>query len=72
MRRSTATILLLSTERVKRRSVGSQVIATALHVCEEFLGVLEHSDIDVAVETPPSVKEQQWAEFLQDYYNVVQ
>lgn len=52
--------------------MGSAMINTALHVCQEFLSVLEHGDIDITVETPPSVKEQQWAEFLQDYYMVVQ
>lgn len=44
----------------------------ALDACQQFLSVLEHCDIDVAIETPPAVEEQQWAEFLQDYYMVVQ
>ncbi|KAF7659892.1 hypothetical protein LDENG_00291510 [Lucifuga dentata] len=57
--------------KLKHRFVGPRIIDTALHVCQEFLGVLEHSDIDVTMETPPSVKSQQWAEFLQDYYMVV-
>lgn len=67
-------ILFFSTEldNVEHRFVGSDMINTALHVCQEFLSVLEHGDIDVAVENPISVKEQQWAEFLQDYYMVVQ
>lgn len=57
---------------VEHRFVGSDVIITALRVCQEFLSVLEHGDIDVSLEKTPSVKEQQWAEFLQDYYMVVQ
>ncbi|XP_031177245.1 tubulin monoglycylase TTLL3 isoform X1 [Sander lucioperca] len=56
---------------VEHRFVGPAMIDMALHVCQEFLSVLEHVDIDVTVETPPSVEEQQWAEFLQDYYMVV-
>ncbi|XP_053297907.1 tubulin monoglycylase TTLL3 [Pleuronectes platessa] len=56
-------------DNVEHRSVGPETIDTALHVCEEFLSVLEHGDIDV--KTPPAVEEQQWAEFLQDYYMVV-
>ncbi|XP_060925221.1 tubulin monoglycylase TTLL3 [Limanda limanda] len=54
---------------VEHPSVGPETIHTALHVCEEFLSVLEHGDIDET--TPPAVEEQQWAEFLQDYYMVV-
>lgn len=67
-------IMFLSAEldNVERRFVGPGMIDMALHVCQEFLSVLEHGDIDVTVETPPSVEEQQWAEFMQDYYMVVQ
>ncbi|XP_056129470.1 tubulin monoglycylase TTLL3 [Lampris incognitus] len=53
------------------RSVGPVMIDRALHVCQEFLSRLEHSDIDVSMETPPALTEQQWAEFLQDYGLVV-
>ncbi|XP_041638588.1 tubulin monoglycylase TTLL3 [Cheilinus undulatus] len=48
---------------------GPGLIHFALHMCEEFLSVLEHNDIDVSVET--SLEEPQWAAFLQDYYKVV-
>lgn len=67
-------ILFLSTEldSVEHRFVGPGMIDVALRACQDFLSVLEHGDIDVTVETPPSVEEQQWAEFLQDYYMVVQ
>uniref|UniRef100_A0A3Q3L4L8 Tubulin tyrosine ligase-like family, member 3 n=1 Tax=Mastacembelus armatus TaxID=205130 RepID=A0A3Q3L4L8_9TELE len=66
-------ILFFSTElgNVEHRFVGPEMIDTALHVCQEFLSILEHSDIDIRVGTRPSVEEQQWAEFLQDYYMVV-
>uniref|UniRef100_A0A3P8SUP6 Tubulin tyrosine ligase-like family, member 3 n=1 Tax=Amphiprion percula TaxID=161767 RepID=A0A3P8SUP6_AMPPE len=47
------------------------IIDTALHVCQEFLNALTHSDIDVTAETPPSGEEWQWVQFLQDYYMVV-
>ncbi|XP_076012503.1 tubulin monoglycylase TTLL3 [Genypterus blacodes] len=56
---------------VEHRFVCPQIIDIALHVCQEFLNGLEHSDIDVTMETPPSVKEQQWSQFLHDYYAVV-
>lgn len=57
---------------MEHQFVGPGMIDIALHVCQEFLSVLEHGDIDVTVETPPSVEERQWEEFLQDYYRVVQ
>ncbi|XP_008305261.1 tubulin monoglycylase TTLL3 [Stegastes partitus] len=56
---------------LEHRFVGPEMIDTALHVCQDFLIALKHGDIDVTAETPPSVEEQQWAEFLQDYYMVV-
>ncbi|KAG8007885.1 Tubulin monoglycylase TTLL3 [Nibea albiflora] len=58
-------------DNAERRCVGPGMIDMALRTCEEFLNVLEHGDIDVTVDTHPSVEEQQWAEFLQDYYMVV-
>ncbi|KAM8758098.1 tubulin monoglycylase TTLL3 isoform 1-T2 [Acanthopagrus schlegelii] len=58
-------------DKVEHQFVGPGMIDIALHVCQEFLSVLEHGDIDVTVETPPSVEERQWEEFLQDYYRVV-
>ncbi|XP_034546775.1 tubulin monoglycylase TTLL3 isoform X2 [Notolabrus celidotus] len=51
--------------------VAPGIIDLAVHVCQDFLSVLEHSDIDVTVETPPSVEEGQWAKFMEDYYKVV-
>ncbi|XP_029990490.1 tubulin monoglycylase TTLL3 isoform X2 [Sphaeramia orbicularis] len=56
-------------ENVEHQIVGPGMIDTALHVCQEFLTILEHGDIDL--ETSPSVEEQQWAEFLPEYYMVV-
>lgn len=53
-------------------TVGASVIETALQTCEHFLSVLDHCDIDVSVDTPPSALAQHWAEFLHDYYMVAQ
>ncbi|XP_064154543.1 tubulin monoglycylase TTLL3-like isoform X1 [Anguilla rostrata] len=61
-------------KRCKRRaieSVGSGIIDSALLVCQDFLDTLEHNDIDISMETPPSLTEQQWAEFLHSYYMIV-
>ncbi|XP_067097241.1 tubulin monoglycylase TTLL3 [Osmerus mordax] len=53
------------------RTVGPGIIDRALNVCQEFLYSLDHSDIDVIMETPPCLSEQQWAEFMRDYYLLV-
>lgn len=48
------------------------MIDSALKVCQDFLDSLEHNDIDIALETPPSLTEQEWLEFIHNYYLVVQ
>ncbi|XP_029358893.1 tubulin monoglycylase TTLL3 [Echeneis naucrates] len=58
-------------DHMEHRFVGPEIITTALHVCQEFLSVLDHGDIDATVRTTPAVDEQQWPEFLRDYYMVV-
>lgn len=57
--------------RVKQR-VGAELIDTALCVCQEYLNSLEHCDIDISLEAPPTLSEQQWAKFIQGYYLVIQ
>ncbi|KAM6947949.1 LOW QUALITY PROTEIN: tubulin monoglycylase TTLL3-like [Lycodopsis pacificus] len=60
--------------RSKLRSspvVLSQMINNALRVCQEFLESLEHGDIDVPLETPQTLTEEEWAEFINGYYLVV-
>ncbi|KAJ8258639.1 hypothetical protein COCON_G00176510 [Conger conger] len=51
--------------------VPSSVIQRALCVCQEFMDSLEHSDIDVAMETSPTLTQQEWDEFIHNYYRVV-
>ncbi|XP_030634273.1 tubulin monoglycylase TTLL3-like [Chanos chanos] len=58
-------------KRQAMSAVPSKIIDSALQVCQEFLDSLEHSDIDVALETEPTLTEQQWSEFLHSYYLVV-
>ncbi|CAB1353544.1 unnamed protein product, partial [Coregonus sp. 'balchen'] len=58
----------------KRRAISmvvSRMIDSALKVCQDFLDSLEHNDIDIALETPPSLTEQEWLEFIHNYYLVV-
>ncbi|XP_069045758.1 tubulin monoglycylase TTLL3 isoform X1 [Lepisosteus oculatus] len=52
-------------------SISTLMIDMALQVCQDFLDSLDHSDIDIAMEMPPSVTEQQWEEFIHGYYQVV-
>ncbi|KAK9973494.1 hypothetical protein ABG768_024221 [Culter alburnus] len=51
--------------------VGTSLIDNALHVCQEYLNSLEHCDIDITLETTPTLSEQQWKVFLQNYYLVI-
>ncbi|TKS70986.1 Tubulin monoglycylase TTLL3 [Collichthys lucidus] len=58
----------------KRRSrpvVLSQMIDSALKVCQDYLESLQHSDIDISPETPRIVTEEEWTEFIDSYYLVV-
>ncbi|XP_047438821.1 tubulin monoglycylase TTLL3-like isoform X2 [Mugil cephalus] len=58
----------------KRRStpvVLPQMISIALKVCQDFLESREHTDIDISLETPQTLKEEEWAEFIDSYYLVV-
>ncbi|XP_043098250.1 tubulin monoglycylase TTLL3 [Puntigrus tetrazona] len=51
--------------------VGTSIIDNALHICQEYLNSLEHCDIDITLETIPTLSEQQWKVFLQNYYLVI-
>ncbi|XP_036389172.1 tubulin monoglycylase TTLL3-like [Megalops cyprinoides] len=72
--RSPNTVNVKGQKQCKRpamQTVGSGIIGTALRVCQDFLDSIEHHDIDISMETPPSLTEQEWAEFLHNYYLVV-
>ncbi|XP_063071682.1 tubulin monoglycylase TTLL3 isoform X2 [Engraulis encrasicolus] len=51
--------------------VSARFIESALQVCQDFLDSLEHNDIDISMETPPTMTEQEWLEFIHNYYLVV-
>ncbi|XP_034022611.1 tubulin monoglycylase TTLL3 [Thalassophryne amazonica] len=70
-RRNGAQVQGADMEDAAHQFVGQGVIDMALNACQEFLSALDHSDIDVTMETPSSVKDQQWSEFLQHYYMIV-
>lgn len=50
----------------------SQMLDSALKVCHEFLESLEHRDIDIRSETPPTLTKEEWTEFINGYYLAVQ
>lgn len=52
--------------------VFSQLIDSALKVCQEFLEGLEHNDIDISLETPQTLTKEEWAKFIDSFYLVVQ
>ncbi|XP_066519650.1 tubulin monoglycylase TTLL3 isoform X2 [Hoplias malabaricus] len=54
-----------------KSKLGAGLIDTALYVCQEYLNSREHKDIDVALDSPPSLSEQQWNDFIQNYYLVI-
>ncbi|XP_037535046.1 tubulin monoglycylase TTLL3 [Nematolebias whitei] len=49
----------------------SQLINTALSICQKYLDSLEHRDIDTSREASQTLTQEQWAEFIQSYYLVV-
>ncbi|XP_077948490.1 tubulin monoglycylase TTLL3 isoform X3 [Gasterosteus aculeatus] len=49
----------------------SQMLDSALKVCHEFLESLEHRDIDIRSETPPTLTKEEWTEFINGYYLAV-
>ncbi|KAK7940391.1 hypothetical protein WMY93_003717 [Mugilogobius chulae] len=55
----------------KVSSVGPWIIEMALRVCQDFLIDLDHGNIDRTPEASESTEEQQWAQFLQEYYLVI-
>ncbi|XP_038553942.1 tubulin monoglycylase TTLL3-like isoform X2 [Micropterus salmoides] len=58
-------------KRRPRPVVLSQIITSALKVCQEFLESLEHSDIDISLETAQTLTKEEWGEFIHSYYLVV-
>ncbi|XP_062853999.1 tubulin monoglycylase TTLL3 [Trichomycterus rosablanca] len=54
-----------------QQRVGARLIETALHVCQEYLNSLDHCDIDISLQSPPTLSEQQWEDFIQNYYLVI-
>ncbi|XP_075455945.1 protein monoglycylase TTLL8 isoform X2 [Ascaphus truei] len=48
-----------------------ELIGIACRICENCLGVLEHNDIDVALDTPPLLSNMEWNEFIQQYYSLI-
>lgn len=52
--------------------VPSRMIDSALQVCQDYLDSFEHSDIDIALDSVPTLTEQQWSEFMHNYYLAVQ
>ncbi|XP_036425562.1 tubulin monoglycylase TTLL3-like [Colossoma macropomum] len=51
--------------------VPSRMIDSALQVCWDYLDSFEHSDIDIALDSTPTLTDQQWSEFIHNYYLVV-
>ncbi|XP_056653553.1 protein monoglycylase TTLL8 isoform X2 [Monodelphis domestica] len=48
-----------------------ELIEAACKVCENYLGQLEHDDIDLSAESLKTLSEAEWTELIQQYYNLV-
>ncbi|XP_022531429.2 tubulin monoglycylase TTLL3 isoform X2 [Astyanax mexicanus] len=51
--------------------VPSRMIDCALQVCQDYLDSFEHNDIDIALDSKPTLTDQQWSEFMHHYYLTV-
>ncbi|XP_022600767.1 tubulin monoglycylase TTLL3-like [Seriola dumerili] len=58
-------------KRQFRPMVLSQMIDSALKVCQEFLDIMEHNDIDMSLGTPQTLTNEEWEQFIDSYYLVV-
>ncbi|XP_041638384.1 tubulin monoglycylase TTLL3-like isoform X2 [Cheilinus undulatus] len=54
-----------------KQVVLSQMIDTAVKVCQEFLESLDHIDIDKGLDMQQALSKQEWMEFIDSYYLVV-
>uniref|UniRef100_A0A8D3AJ17 Tubulin monoglycylase TTLL3-like n=1 Tax=Scophthalmus maximus TaxID=52904 RepID=A0A8D3AJ17_SCOMX len=57
--------------RGMRPVVLSQIIDKALKVCQEFLDSVDHSDIDIGLESQQILTTEDWTQFIDSYYLVV-
>ncbi|XP_078004116.1 protein monoglycylase TTLL8 isoform X2 [Phascolarctos cinereus] len=48
-----------------------QLIEVACKVCEDYLGQLEHDDIDISAESLKTLSEAEWKELVQQYYDLI-
>ncbi|XP_035487592.2 tubulin monoglycylase TTLL3-like isoform X3 [Scophthalmus maximus] len=49
----------------------SKIIDKALKVCQEFLDSVDHSDIDIGLESQQILTTEDWTQFIDSYYLVV-
>ncbi|KAM8979003.1 protein monoglycylase TTLL8 isoform 5-T10 [Sarcophilus harrisii] len=61
----------VSAEEKKLIDLPGELIEVACKVCENYLGQLEHDDIDISAESLKTLSEGQWKELIQQYYNLI-
>lgn len=44
---------------------------TACRVCQDYLGQLEHEDIDVSEDAAKDLTEDEWKDLTQQYYSLI-
>ncbi|XP_074083332.1 protein monoglycylase TTLL8 isoform X2 [Macrotis lagotis] len=48
-----------------------ELIEVACKVCENYLGQLEHEDIDISAESLITLSDAEWKELIEQYYNLI-
>ncbi|XP_076870474.1 tubulin monoglycylase TTLL3-like isoform X2 [Brachyhypopomus gauderio] len=51
--------------------VPSRMVHSAIEVCQDYLDSFDHSDLDISLDSTPTLSDQQWSEFLHNYYLAV-
>ncbi|XP_067861383.1 protein monoglycylase TTLL8-like [Heptranchias perlo] len=51
--------------------LSTELIETAIKVCEDFLQNLKHDENDIEVDIPPTLSEIQWADLIEQYYCLI-
>ena len=52
--------------------LGTSLIETAFNVIDHHFRILDHEDIDWPLNSPPLMSEEEWGQFIKDYYQLIQ
>lgn len=55
----------------KLTGLSEQLVGLACKVCQDYLGQLEHEDIDVSEDAAKDLTEDEWRDLTQQYYSLI-